>query len=67
MSRPKTGVFKKAKDVKLTYFNLRGRQEKIRLVLAAGGVKYTFQGVERGDWPAMKPSEYKKIGFFAWL
>jgi len=41
---------------KLTYFNVRGRGETIRLCLAAAGIKYEDKRVEFKDWPALKPS-----------
>ena len=62
MSRPSSDILKNAKSVKLYYFDARGRAEKIRLVLAAGGIKYTNTVVT--DWPSMKPSEYIERGFF---
>jgi len=44
-----------AKTFELKYFNLRGRAEQIRLLLAYTKVKYTDTGVEFKDWPATKP------------
>jgi len=41
---------------KLTYFNVRGRGETIRLCLAAGGIKYEDKRIEFKDWPALKPT-----------
>jgi len=42
--------------LKLTYFNVRGRGETIRLCLAAGGIKYEDKRIEGKDWPALKPN-----------
>ena len=41
---------------KLTYFNLAGRGEGIRLAFAIGGVQYTDERVEFSEWPELKPS-----------
>jgi len=43
-----------APQIKLTYFNARGRGEITRLCLAAGGVKYEDNRIEFADWPALK-------------
>jgi glutathione S-transferase len=39
---------------KLTYFNVRGRGEIIRLVFAAAGAEYTDNRIERETWPTLK-------------
>ena len=44
-------------DIKLTYFNLRGRAEVPRLILAQAGVKYEDNRIAREDWLALKPSK----------
>lgn len=41
---------------KLIYFNVRGRAEAIRLVLAASGTKYEDVRIEFEQWPALKPT-----------
>ncbi|XP_078702031.1 hematopoietic prostaglandin D synthase-like [Branchiostoma floridae x Branchiostoma belcheri] len=41
---------------KLTYFNGRGRGETIRLLFAAGGIKYEDVRIEGAQWPALKPN-----------
>ncbi|CAL8077629.1 unnamed protein product [Calicophoron daubneyi] len=41
---------------KLTYFNLRGRGEIIRMVFAAAGVEYEDERIEMSDWPKVKPT-----------
>jgi glutathione S-transferase len=43
-------------NYKLTYFNGRGRAEIVRLIFAAGGVKYEDVRIEKANWPALKPS-----------
>ena len=43
--------------MKLTYFNLRGRAELSRLILAQAGEDYIDERIERADWPKLKPSE----------
>lgn len=39
---------------KLTYFNVRGRAESIRLLLEEAGVEYTDNRVQVEQWPALK-------------
>jgi len=41
---------------KLTYFNLTARAETIRLIFAAGGVKFEDNRIEFSAWGAMKPT-----------
>ena len=41
--------------MKLYYFNLRGRAELSRLILAQGGADYEDTRIEREDWPKLKP------------
>merc|ERR1711997_744712 len=42
--------------IKLTYFNVRGRDEPARLILAQAGVDYQDIRIEREDWPKVKPT-----------
>lgn len=41
---------------KLTYFDVRGRAEVIRLILEEAGVTYHERRVTLGEWPALKPT-----------
>merc|ERR1711970_1265560 len=43
-------------DIKLTYFNLRGRAELSRLILAQAGVEYEDCRIAREDWAQLKTS-----------
>merc|ERR1712071_149661 len=40
--------------IKLTYFNVRGRAEPARLILAQAGVEYEDARIEREQWAALK-------------
>jgi hypothetical protein len=42
---------------KLTYFDVKGRGEAIRLIFAATGVKYADDRVPHQYWPKIKPSK----------
>lgn len=44
-----------APSVKLTYFNLRGRGELIRQILAVGYIQYENKFIDFADWPDIKP------------
>lgn len=43
-------------DYKLTYFNIRGRAEIIRLSLAQAGVTYEDNRITKEQWQALKPN-----------
>ena len=43
--------------IKLTYFNLKGRAELARLILAQAEVEYEDCRIEKEDWPELKKSE----------
>merc|ERR1711913_29669 len=61
-----------APKVKITYFNLRGRAEPSRLLLAYGGIKYedcrvtpAFQ--DPTEWQALKPkTPYGSLPLLEW-
>ena len=42
--------------LKLTYFNVEGAAEKIRLAFKLGGIEFDDERIERANWPALKPS-----------
>jgi len=55
-------------NYKLTYFEMRGRGEIVRLVFAAAGVHYEDHRIDMSDWPAMKPSKLAvDSGLFIYL
>ncbi|XP_053317564.1 hematopoietic prostaglandin D synthase-like [Spea bombifrons] len=43
-------------NYKLTYFNMKGRGELIRYIFAYMNAEYKDIRIERGNWPAIKPS-----------
>eukprot|EP00048_Salpingoeca_helianthica_P014953 m.224384 g.224384 ORF g.224384 m.224384 type:complete len:207 (+) comp16457_c0_seq1:3687-4307(+) len=45
-----------AAPYKLTYFNMAGRAEPIRLAFAYGGIAYEDERINFPDWPARKPT-----------
>ena len=45
-----------APKIKLTYFNLEGRAELTRMILAQAGVEFEDVRLKREEWLAMKPS-----------
>jgi glutathione S-transferase len=47
---------------KLTYFNIRGLAEPIRLIFAAAGVEYEDNRIEKSQWPELKSTfEYGQL------
>ena len=44
--------------IKLTYFNLRGRAEPARLILAYAGVDFDDCRVTSEEWQKLKPSKF---------
>lgn len=44
-----------APAIKVTYFDIRGRAEPIRLALVVGGLEFEDERVDFDSWPAMKP------------
>ena len=42
--------------IKLIYFNLMGRAETARLILAQAGVSYEDKRIKKEEWPALKAS-----------
>ena len=56
-----------APKVKLTYFNLRGRAEPARLLLAYGGVEYEDHRLKDGEWAGLKPqTPYGSVPVLEW-
>lgn len=47
-----------APKIKLYYFDMRGRAEVLRLIMAQAQIKYEDIRFTREDWPKYKPSEY---------
>lgn len=45
-------------ELKLVYFNARGRAELARWILAYGDMAYTDERIEKKDWPERKKSEF---------
>jgi prostaglandin-H2 D-isomerase / glutathione transferase len=43
-------------NCKVTYFDLTGRGESIRLALAIGGVNFQDDRIQFKDWPTVKPT-----------
>lgn len=50
---------KMAPKIKLVYFNMEGRAELTRLILAQAGVEFEDKRVTREEWMAMKPSKLR--------
>lgn len=51
---PKPNTTAPNKGISLHYFNLRGRGEPIRLLLAHKGIKYEDRRIDFENWPALK-------------
>ena len=47
-----------AKSIKLTYFDLPGRGELSRMLLAYGGQPWEDNRISFAEWPELKPSKY---------
>ena len=52
-----------APKYKLTYFDIRGRAEMIRMMFGAANVKFEDVRIKFEDWPPLKASEYAFYGF----
>ena len=50
-------------QIKVTYFNARGRAESTRLLLAYAGVQYEDHRISREEWADLKPSKYLDAQF----
>ena len=46
-----------SEEYKLTYFDVRGRGEPIRMLLTLAGQKFDDVKVGHVEWPTMKPSK----------
>eukprot|EP00954_Amorphochlora_amoebiformis_P004867 381643-Amorphochlora_amoeboformis.AAC.1 len=44
-----------SKPIKLTYFDIPGRGEPLRLAMWIGDMKFEDERIEFKDWPALKP------------
>ena len=44
-------------SVKLTYFNLKGRAELARLILAQAEAQYEDRRITKEEWLSLKPSK----------
>ena len=49
-------------QMKLTYFNLKGRAELSRLILAEAGVDYEDCRLERDEWAQFKERSFAPFG-----
>lgn len=43
---------------KLTYFDVKGAGESIRLLFTYGGIEFEDNRVNKDDWPKIKASKY---------
>merc|ERR1712029_77082 len=55
ISRKTTIIMETTTKIKLTYFNLRGRAEPSRLILAYAGVDFEDHRITHEEWPKLKP------------
>ena len=46
----------KCHNYKVTYFDVRGRAEVVRLLLAAAGQKFEDERIDPKQWLSLKPS-----------
>lgn len=46
-----------APQYKLTYFDITGLGESIRMLFNYGGINFVDQRISQADWPALKPSK----------
>ena len=53
-----TDIMQTTTKIKLTYFNLRGRAEPSRLILAYAGVDFEDCRVTSEEWQKLKPSKF---------
>lgn len=42
--------------IKLSYFNIEGRAEKVRLALILQGINFEDDRISFNDWPKIKPT-----------
>lgn len=47
-------------EFKLTYFDIKGLGEPVRLLLAYGGQEFEDIRISMEEWPALKPSNLLK-------
>ena len=50
--------------MKLTYFNLKGRAELARLILAQAEVAYDDRRISKEEWRSVKPSKTQSVRQF---
>ncbi|GJQ68761.1 hypothetical protein Trydic_g17293 [Trypoxylus dichotomus] len=71
VTKPKISIM--APSIKVTYFNIRGLAETIRLLLKYGEIEFEDVRIEREEWPALKANApfgqmplYEEDGKVAW-
>lgn len=47
-----------APTIKITYFDITGKAELLRLILSAGNMDFEDIRIKKEDWPALKPSKW---------